>query len=193
MTTTLLDRPDAATAAPGQPDRQTALPGQADRQVVALHLGEEIYGVDIASIHTVLTPQPITAVPNVPPSVRGVMNLRGRILPVLDLRTRFGLPPLEADRRRFSRIVIVEAGGLTAGLIVDAVSEVLKLREDAIEPPSALLGSADLRCLTGIGRVPARRRQDDDQADGVRLILLLDVVETLTSVAALAADGADGP
>ena len=164
-----------------------AVSGAVERQIVALHLGEEIYGVDIASIHTVLTPQPITTVPNVPRYVQGVMNLRGRILPVLDLRTRFGLPPLEADRRKLSRIVIVESGGLTAGLIVDAVSEVLKISSDAIEPPSVLLGSADLRCLTGIGRVAGNRRKEDDKKDEGRLILLLDVVETLASVTALAA------
>ena len=168
-----------------------AASGAMERQIVALHLGEEIYGVDIASIHTVLTPQPITVVPNVPCYVRGVMNLRGRILPVLDLRTRFGLPPLEADRQKLSRIVIVEAGGLTAGLIVDAVSEVLKISSDAVEPPSALLGSADLRCLTGIGRVPGHRRKNDDKKDEGRLILLLDIAETLTSVTALAAAGTE--
>jgi len=175
MSTTLLEKPGASAA-----------PGQVERQVVALHLGEEIYGVDIASIHTVLTPQPITSVPNVPNYVRGVMNLRGRILPVMDLRTRFGLPLLDAERVKFSRIVIVEAGGLTAGLIVDAVSEVLKISADAIEPPSALLGSADLRCLTGIGRVPRNRRKQGDKDDEGRLILLLDIVETLTSVEELA-------
>ena len=180
MSAAVLEKPGGAAA-----------PGTAERQVVALHLGEEIYGVGIASIHTVLTPQPITAVPNVPGYVRGVMNLRGRILPVLDLRTRFGLPPLEADRQKLSRIVIVEAGGLTAGLIVDAVSEVLKISSEDIEPPSALLGSADLRCLTGIGRVPGNRRKEDDKKDEGRLILLLDIVETLTSVAFLAAAGAE--
>ena len=180
MSAAVLEKPGGAAA-----------PGTAERQVVALHLGEEIYGVNIASIHTVLTPQPITAVPNVPGYVRGVMNLRGRILPVLDLRTRFGLPPLEADRQKLSRIVIVEAGGLTAGLIVDAVSEVLKISSEDIEPPSALLGSADLRCLTGIGRVPGNRRKEDDKKDEGRLILLLDIVETLTSVASLAVAGAE--
>ena len=180
MSSALLERPGAAAA-----------PGAVERQVVALHLGAEIFGVDIASIHTVLTPQPITTVPNVPPYVRGVMNLRGRILPVLDLRTRFGLPPLEADRQKLSRIVIVEAGGLTAGLVVDAVSEVLRISPDAIEPPSALLGSADLRCLTGIGRVPSSRRKEDDKKDEGRLILLLDIVEMLTFVAALAGAGAE--
>ena len=115
------------------------------------------------------------------------MNLRGRILPVLDLRARFGLPPLEDDRRKLSRIVIVEAEGMTAGLIVDAVSEVLKITADAIEPPSALLGSADQRCLTGIGRVGGNGRQTDRGKDSTRLILLLDIVQTLQSVAA---DGA---
>lgn len=170
--TTLLERSDTA-------------PGEQEFQVVALHLGDEIYGVDIASIHTVLTPQPITPVPNVPHYVRGVMNLRGRILPVLDMRARFGLKPLEADRQKLSRIVIVEAGGLTAGLVVDAVSEVLKIPADAIEPPSVLLGSPDLRCLTGIGRVPSGQRDEHAAKDENRLILLLDVVGTLASIAAM--------
>ncbi len=172
MTNTLLEKPAVAVES-------------AERQVVALHLGQEIYGVDISSIHSVLTPQPITQVPNVPPFVLGVMNLRGRILPVLDLRTRFGLPPLDAERQRLSRIVIVEAGGLTAGLVVDAVSEVLTLAANAIEPPSALLGSSDLRCLTGIGRVGNKANKENDKKEEGRLILLLDIVETLTSVAAL--------
>ena len=151
----------------------------AERQVVALHLAEEIYGVDIACIHTVLTPQPITPVPNVSADIKGVMNLRGRILPVLDLRTRFGMPPLAADKQKSARIVIVEADGMTAGLIVDSVSEVLRLPAGAVEPPSALLGSADLRCLTGIGRVPGGRRQGDSKEEAERLILLLDIPQTL--------------
>jgi len=173
MSTALLEKPDGATTNPGE----------AERQVVALHLGEEIYGVDIACIHTVLTPQPITLIPNVPAYVRGVMNLRGRILPVLDLRTRFGLPALAEDKQKSARIVIIEAAGLTAGLIVDSVSEVLRLPASAVEPPSALLASADLRCLTGIGRVPGNRRKQDSKKDEDRLILLLDIPETLALAA----------
>ena len=169
MSTALLEKPGSKTGSL-----------EAERQIVALHLGTEIYGVDIACIHTVLTPQPITTVPNVPAYVKGVMNLRGRILPVLDLRTRFGLPPLEADKQKSSRIVIVESEGLTAGLVVDSVSEVLRLSSSAIEPPSALLASADLRCLTGIGRVPGGRRKDDTKDEADRLILLLDIPQTLT-------------
>ncbi len=158
----------------------------AEMQIVALHLGDEIYGIEISAINTVLTRQTITAVPNVPHFVLGVMNLRGRILPVLDLRARFGLAPLEKDREKLSRIVIVESGGYTAGLVVDSVSEVLKLSADAIEPPSALLGSSDLRCLTGIGRSPQNDTKSANKSKDCRLILLLNVVETLASVAALA-------
>lgn len=164
MTATLLDKPEPGTAG-------------AEQQVVALHLGDEIYGVDIACIHTVLTLQPITPLPNVPAAVRGVMNLRGRILPVLDLRTRFGLAPLAADGQKSARIVIVEAGDLMAGLIVDSVSEVMRLSAEAIEAPSALLGSAEGRCLTGIGRVPGK-----SGAEGERLLLLLDIAQTLLPV-----------
>jgi len=154
----------------------------AERQLVALHLGGEIYGVDIASIHSVLTPQPITVVPNVPAFVKGVMNLRGLILPVLDLRTRFGLPPLEPERRKFSRIVIVEAEGYTAGLIVDAVSEVLKLSANAIEPPSSLLGSADQRCISGIGRVNDSVEKSNDKTPQEHLIVLLNIIEVLSGI-----------
>jgi purine-binding chemotaxis protein CheW len=170
-------------------DEPTTKAVERDRQVVALHLGDEIYGVDIASIHSVLTPQQITAVPNVPQFVLGVMNLRGHILPVLDLRNRFGMRPLDPERQKFSRIVIVEAGGFSAGLVVDAVSEVLTLPCDAIEPPSALLGSADLSILTGIGRVAKKNGKTNKNEEEGNLILLLDVVEMLKTVADLTING----
>lgn len=151
-----------------------------ERQVVALHLGDEIYGVDIACVNTVLTPQPITPVPNVPEHVQGVMNLRGRILPVIDLRTRFGLPALSSEKQKSSRIVIMDVEGVTAGLIVDSVSEVLRLPTASIEPSAGLLNAADPGCLSGIGRVPGGRRKSDDKAEGDQLILLLDVAQVLT-------------
>jgi purine-binding chemotaxis protein CheW len=146
---------------------------EAERQVVALHLGSEIYGVDIACIHTVLTPQPITEVPNIPSHVPGVINLRGRILPVIDLRTRFGMPPLSPEQKKLSRIVIMEVDGAAAGLIVDSVSEVLRLQVSAIESAGSLLRAADPRCLTGIGRIPGK------DGGSERLLLLLDVAEVL--------------
>lgn len=145
----------------------------AERQIVALHLGEETYGVDIAAIHTVITPQAITPVPRTPDFIAGVMNLRGRIIPVMDLRKRFGLPT--AAEQASQRIVIVETAGLTAGFIVDAVSEVLRLPQSAIDPPSSLFASAAASCLLGIGRIPAERAGEE------RLILLLDVQQTLAA------------
>ena len=159
-----------------------------ERQVVALHLAEEVYGLDIAAIHTVITPQTITTVPKAPAFVKGVINLRGRILPVIDLRTRFGLPPQSEAQARRARIVIVEADGVSAGLIVDAVSEVLRLPESAIDAPSQLIASAEAECITGIGRIPVGRRSGevkDTKANGEtlgpeeRLIILLDVTTIL--------------
>lgn len=169
MAAALLERPETETSRAG-----------AELQVVALHLGDEIYGVDIACVNTVLTPQPITPVPNVPSHVRGVMNLRGRILPVIDLRTRFGMPALSAEQQRSSRIVIMELEGVTAGLIVDSVSEVLRLSASLIEPTGGLLNAVDPSCLTGIGRIPGGRRKSDDKEEADRLILLLDVAQVLT-------------
>jgi purine-binding chemotaxis protein CheW len=147
---------------------------QIERQIVAMHLGEEVYGLDIAHIHTVITPNPITPVPQTPDYVVGVMNLRGRILPVIDLRKRFKVAATKDDAGY--RIVIVEVEGLSAGLIVDAVSEVLRLRSSDIQSPSELLDSAEVEVITGIGRVPL-------QGKGECFILLLDVMKTLTHAA----------
>lgn len=147
-----------------------------ERQVVALRLGQEVYGIDIALVHTVIVPQPITAVPQCPRAIRGVMNLRGKILPVIDLRTRFDLPPVSPDEARSGRIVIVDAEGTMAGLIVDGVSEVLSLDANLIEPPSDLLASEDTDLITGIGRIP-NRDAEDGRPRG--LILLLDVPKVL--------------
>ena len=154
-----------------------AVVSDAERQIVALHLGGEIYGVDIAHIHTIITPQPITHVPKAPAFVRGVMNLRGRIIPVIDLRDRFGLEPIEEDRKKAMRIVIVDVRGIMAGLIVDAVSEVLRLSSAAIDPPSQLVASVETECITGIGRISAGGENSADD----RLIILLDVFKTLTT------------
>jgi purine-binding chemotaxis protein CheW len=145
-----------------------------ERQIVAMHLGQEVYGVDIAHIHTVITPNPITPVPQTPDYVEGVMNLRGRILPVIDLRKRFKVPS-EKDGESY-RIVIVEVEGLSAGLIVDTVSEVLRLKSSEIQAPSELLDTEEIEVITGIGRVPL-------QGKGECFILLLDVLKTLTHAA----------
>lgn len=148
----------------------------AERQLVAMRVHDEMFGIDIAHINTVITPQPITPVPQTPEFVCGVMNLRGRILPVLDLRTRFQMGTAgQTDKN--SRIVIVEVDNFSAGLVVDEVSEVLRIPESAIEPPSSLLRTVDKEMITGIGRTTLSRRGEEPKEG---FILLLDVRRVLT-------------
>jgi len=151
---------------------------EAERQIVAMNLGDQVFGIDIAFINTVITPQPITRVPRTPGYVKGVMNLRGRIMPVLDIRERFGIDPKSWTEPANTRVVIVEVDGLSVGLIVDNVSEVLRLPENAIEAPSTVLGSQDVDCITGIGRIKLHGRKDGEEDC---FILLLDINRVLNA------------
>jgi len=134
-------------------------------QLVVFGLANEHYGVDIGSVNTIIRMQEITSVPRTPPFVEGVINLRGSIVPVLDLRKRFGLT--QGAYTKASRIVVVEADGLLIGMIVDAVAETLRLSLDAIEPPSPVIVSIDSDYLRGVGK------QDS------RLVILLDMNKVL--------------
>jgi purine-binding chemotaxis protein CheW len=138
-----------------------------EEQVVVLELAGEVYGVEIGSVQEIICLQPITRVPNCPPFFEGVTNLRGRVIPVLDLRQRFGLATAEPSRR--SRIVVAELGEHTVGLIVDSVSEVLRVGAEAVEPPSALVTSADSAYLRGVAKLDER------------LVLLLDLAHILNA------------
>jgi purine-binding chemotaxis protein CheW len=137
-----------------------------DEQIVVLDLGGEAYGVEIGRVEEIIRMQAITRIPNGPAFIEGVTNLRGRVIPVLDLRKRFGLPASESTRR--SRIVVGELGEHTVGLVVDGVSEVLLVSSEAVEPPSTLVTSADSAFLRGVAKLDER------------LILLLDLSRILT-------------
>ena len=137
-----------------------------DEQIVVLDLGGEAYGVEIGRVEEIIRMQAVTRIPNGPAFIEGVTNLRGRVIPVLDLRKRFGLPASEATRR--SRIVVGELGEHTVGLVVDGVSEVLLVSAEAIEPPSTLVTSADSAFLRGVAKLDER------------LILLLDLSRILS-------------
>lgn len=150
-----------------------------DIQVVALQLGNEVYCVDIAHIYTIIQPMEIIRVPKAPPYVNGVINLRGRVIPVVDMRKRFGLDPLPEEKMKAQRIVIVEVEGLIAGMMVDAVTEVLTIPGDAIEPPSLLVTTCDTDCIIGIGRIESKG--DDQKKATTRLVILLDVLKTLST------------
>src|ERR1700704_6616574 len=130
-----------------------AAPGE-ERQLVVFQLGAELYGVDIARVHEIIRLQTITRVPRAPSFVEGVINLRGKVIPVVDLRRRFGLPL--AEHTRAPRTVVVEIGDQVVGIIVDSVSEVLRISPSTIEPPSPVVAGIDSEYLPGLPKLPDR-------------------------------------
>ena len=133
----------------------------AEMQLVVFELGDESFGVDISRVQDINRMQEITEIPHAPESVVGVINLRGRVIPVIDLRKRFGLP--DAVHTKDTRIVVVHLEGNLIGVIVDAVSQVLRIPADIVEPPSPVLAGVDSRYLRGIAKL-------DD-----KLVILLDL------------------
>jgi purine-binding chemotaxis protein CheW len=138
-----------------------------ENHLVVFDLANEYYGVDIAAVEAITKMQPITVVPRAPQFVEGVTNLRGKVLPVIDLRKRFGLPASAATKE--SRIVVVEMNSSTVGIVVDGVSEVLRLSPEAVEPPSPFVTTVDSAFIKGIAKLTER------------LIILLDLGKVLTS------------
>ena len=133
--------------------------------IVGFQVGRETYGVPITSLHEIVRVPEITAVPDAPDYLEGVINLRGKIVSVMDLRKRFG--EKQASLKKQNRILVVEHSGRLAGLIVDSASEVLKIPTDAVEPPPAVFQEGGLNCVTGLGKV------------GGRLVVLLDMSKLL--------------
>ncbi len=144
-----------------------------ENQLVVFDLMNEHYGVDIAAVDSIVKMQQITSVPHAPSFVEGVTNLRGKVLPIIDLRRRFGLP--QGDDTKETRIVTVDVDGLKVGMVVDAVSEVLRVSEEDIEPPSPIVTTVDSAFITGIAKV------DDGAGNSGRLIILLDLGKVLSS------------
>jgi purine-binding chemotaxis protein CheW len=128
--------------------------GSDERQLVVFQLGAEFYGVDIARVHEIIRLQTVTRVPRAPTFVEGVINLRGKVIPVVDLRRRFGLPT--ADHTRASRIVVVDLGDQVVGVVVDGVSEVLRVNGAAVEPPSPVVAGIDSEYIHGIAKLNDR-------------------------------------
>jgi purine-binding chemotaxis protein CheW len=133
--------------------------------IVGFRVGRETYGVPITSLHEIVRVPEITAVPDAPDYMEGVINLRGRIVSVIDLRRRFGEPKTALNRR--NRILVVEHGGRLSGLIVDSASEVIKIPAADVEPSPAVLQDGGLNCVTGLGKYHGR------------LIVLLDMAKLL--------------
>ncbi|MEP6643134.1 MAG: chemotaxis protein CheW [Acidobacteriaceae bacterium] len=122
--------------------------------IVGFHVGRETYGVPITSLHEIVRVPEITAVPDAPDYMEGVINLRGKIVSVIDLRKRLGEATSAPGRR--NRILVVEYGGKLSGLIVDSASEVLKIPATDIEPSPLILQEGGLNCVTGLAKHKGR-------------------------------------
>jgi purine-binding chemotaxis protein CheW len=122
--------------------------------IVGFQVGRETYGVPITSLHEIVRVPEITVVPDAPTYVEGVINLRGKIVSVIDLRKRFGEKTITSAKR--NRILVVEHDGRLSGLIVDSASEVLKIPASDVEPASTVFQEEGMNCVTGLGKYNGR-------------------------------------
>lgn len=123
-------------------------------QLVSFTLDGVEYGIDILQVHEILRIPDITRLPNTPSFIRGVINLRGNVIPVVDVRNRFGYPSI--DVTEFTRIIVIESEGKQIGLFVDNVSQVIRLSDKNIDPPSDLIEGVSEEFITGVGRLKDR-------------------------------------
>jgi purine-binding chemotaxis protein CheW len=139
-------------------------------QLVIFRLGSEFFGVNITNVESIIKFQPITRLPNTLEFIEGITNLRGRILPVIDLSKRMSMASHELTKE--SRIMVVAMGEAQVGMIVDAVSEVLTVSEDMIEPTPAIVSGIDTAMITGIAKVGTQ--------ENLHPVILLDLGEILS-------------
>ncbi len=137
-----------------------------EQQLVVFELANEHYGLDISAVEGIIKMQAITKMPQAPSFVEGVTNLRGTVVPVIDLRKRFTLPVLEHTKD--TRIVVVYMEKTKIGMIVDGVSEVLRIPEEAIEPTPPMVSTVNTAFIRGIAKLEGR------------LVTLLDLSKVLS-------------
>lgn len=135
-------------------------------QLVTFTIANEEFGLDILLVQEIIRVLPITKVPGAPEFVEGVINIRGKVIPIMDLRQRFGLAAKEHDSH--TRIIVVELQALMVGFVVDAVSEVLRLPSGTVEPAPPLVAGIDSEYIKGVGKLEDR------------LLILLDLDKLLS-------------
>lgn len=169
----------------GKPSHEQRTPSEtttrhdigAHLQLVTFEVGSEQFAIDILAVQEINRMMQITRVPRSAECLEGVINLRGRIIPVVDLRKRFGLPPTEHSAD--SRIVVVEVGGRVIGFIVDRVNEVLRVDGSIVDPPPSMTAGAERDYIRGVAKL------------ATRLVILLDLPRLFAGDPAVA-DRAEG-
>ncbi|WP_239617003.1 chemotaxis protein CheW [Cohnella mopanensis] len=135
-------------------------------KVIVFTLAQEEYGIEVDKVRTIERMVPITRVPKTPAFVKGVINLRGIVIPVIDLRGRFGLA--ETEYTDNSRIIIVAANELEVGFIVDSANDVMDVMSDSIENPPEVMGGVKAKYISGVAKI-----------GDSRLLILLNLIEVL--------------
>lgn len=161
MTTTLLDeaRTEGTSTSRAIDDQES--------KYLTFQLADEEYGVEILKVREIIGVMEITAVPQMPIYMKGVINLRGKVIPIIDLRCRFGMERKGHDKH--TRIVVVELSRKIVGFVVDAVREVLRIPRSVTEPPPSIGGRVNEEYITGVGKLEDR------------LLILLDLEKVLGS------------
>ena len=123
-------------------------------QLVTFEIGDEEFGIDILKVQEIIRTMAITKVPNSPPHVEGVINLRGKVIPVIDLRSRFLLESKPHDNQ--TRIIVVDLHRVVIGFVVDGVSEVLRIQSNTVEPPPPVVSGIESEYIKGVGKLDNR-------------------------------------
>ncbi len=134
------------------------------QQIVGFRVGKENFGVPIGIVHEIVRMTDIPEIPDSPTYIEGVINLRGKIIPVVDLRKRFA-EEIQPNRR--NRIMVAELDGHLVGLVVDAANEVMKVSSELIEPPPNIFEQGELNYVTGVGKL------------GGKLVILIDLAKIM--------------
>jgi len=170
MSTVVEVRPEVAPQTPAAPATRSQIQGPLPSEFLSFRLGGEEYGIDILRVQEIRSYEPPTRIANAPAFIKGVVNLRGVIVPVVDLRLKLGCET--AEYNDFTVVIVLNVRGRVIGVVVDSVSDVLALGADSIKPAPELSSTVDAQYILGIGCV---------KTGEVERLLILSDIEALMS------------
>jgi purine-binding chemotaxis protein CheW len=162
---------DAQHVAQHEAARAHSQASHAGGEFLTFRLGDEEYGIDILRVQEIRSYEPPTRIANAPPFIKGVVNLRGVIVPIVDLRMKLGCA--NAEYNAFTVVIVLNVKGRVVGAVVDSVSDVLELSRDAIKPAPEMSCAVDAGFITGIGAIKS--------ADSQRMLILMDIEALMAS------------